>query len=105
MGFFPARASRRPAIGSTPSSGETELLRALRRIDLRRRGATYDQVARALKVRQPNGADVGTALDAISATYVTKSGSGASATYTLTRTGLKHAKSARARAVFPYPYL
>lgn len=97
--MFPARAARRSAIGSTPSSGEAECLAILADNDQRRLGLTYAQVARALETRAPVAASVATVLDAISGTYVTKTGSGVSATYKLTRAGQKRARRGRPRTI------
>lgn len=92
-----AAHARHPAIGSTLSSGQAEVLRVLKRIDHRRQGVTAAQVARALRVgkERPATADVATVLDASSATYVTKVGS----TYKLTRAGIKIALRVRARPI------
>lgn len=97
MGFFTSHA-RHPAIGSTASSGQAELLQALANIDLRRKGVTAAEVARALNPRQPATAGVTTALNAISATLVTAGGG----TYKLTRLGLKTARRSRPRPHFPW---
>lgn len=89
--------TRRPAIGSTPSLGQAEALRALARIDHRRIGVTAAQVAQALRTssRRPSTSSVTTALNAIGSTLVTA----ASGTYRLTRAGQKAAFRQRPRPI------
>lgn len=112
-GWFPARAARRPAIGSTPSSGMAEVIEEMAELDQRRIGKTAARIARALEARQPATASVATVLNNLSDTLivvpdwgdpggqvlVNKTGSGPTATYKLTREGLKLAHHLRPREV------
>lgn len=97
---FPSHA-RHPALGSTPSDGQAEVMRALYSLDMRRIGVTAGKVAVNLS-RLVTAGDAQAVLDSISGTFITKTGSGLGATYALTRAGIKAAIRWRPRPIFGF---
>ena len=94
---YPSHA-RHPELAASPGSGLPAVLGALADLDMRRLGVTRLKMAKTLG-RQVSGAEAGSVLDGVSGTLVTKTGSGDTALYKLTRVGLKLGRHPRPRII------